>query len=370
MKYFDTYVSNTCAGSGNQLFFHLPKGESRTGRVFYKITAGGRYEYALLFSNIMDSTFSDGSVSHKNLILDEWTILAARAGRSARLPDCIPSQMRMDEISITDWQTLTFDGKAQKCVAPGEFFACDPVELEFHCGEYLCVELTFTGKTLPYHEESILPIFVNDGGVWAFDKHMPLPGQIGCHRAVKARVGYLGDSITQGIGPAPNSYKHWNALVSNMLGDDFAFWNLGIGFGRANDAASDGAWLFKARQNDLVIVCYGVNDIQKRFTEESIKRDLTTIVRTLRAEGKHVVIQTIPPFNYTEERIDIFNHVNAYIKTELSKEVDLVFDASALLCGDAPHLARYGGHPNEEGNRLWAEALYAALRPLFDRLYP
>lgn len=370
MHYFDTYVSNTCAGSGNQLFFHLNEGEARTGRVFYKITAGGSYPYALLFSNIIDSTFSDGSVCSKNRILDEWTILSARVGRCRALPSCAPAQMRMEEIVITDWRTLHFDGAAQKRVAPGEFFACDPVDCTFEKGDYLCLELTFAGKTLPYHEESILPIFINDGDTWTYDRRMPLPGQIGCRRAVKARVGYWGDSITQGIGPAPNSYKHWNALLSDKLGDDFAYWNLGIGFGRANDAASDGAWFFKARHNDLVVICYGVNDIQKGFSEESIKRDLTYLVRTLRAQGKRVVLQTIPPFNYTQPRIDIFNHVNDYIKTELSKEADLVFDAAALLCADEPHRARFGGHPDEQGCALWADALCAAIRPLVDRLFP
>ena len=90
----------------------------------------------------------------------------------------------------------------------------------------------------------------------------------------------------------------------------------------------------------------------------------------LRAEGKHVVLQTIPPFNYTEGRIDIFNHVNDFIKTELAKEADLIFDAAALLCGDAPHLARFGGHPDEEGNLLWATALYEAICPLLEQLYP
>ena len=92
MKYFDSFVSNTCGGSGNQFFFHMNEGEVRTGRVFYKITAGGTFDYALLFSNIIDSTFSDGSVSHKNLVLDEWTILAARAGRCRQMPACAPSR--------------------------------------------------------------------------------------------------------------------------------------------------------------------------------------------------------------------------------------------------------------------------------------
>ena len=43
MKYFDQFNSNTYAGSGNQLYFAMNENEMRTGRVFYKISAGGEY---------------------------------------------------------------------------------------------------------------------------------------------------------------------------------------------------------------------------------------------------------------------------------------------------------------------------------------
>lgn len=69
MQIFEQYVSNTCAGSGNQLFFDMPADQTRTGRVFYRITAGGCFSYALLFSHIIDSTYADGRVSHRNPIL-------------------------------------------------------------------------------------------------------------------------------------------------------------------------------------------------------------------------------------------------------------------------------------------------------------
>lgn len=70
MKYFEDFTSNTYAGSGNQLHFKMNENEIRTGRVFYKISVGGEYNYSILFSNIIDSTYADGSISHKNLICD------------------------------------------------------------------------------------------------------------------------------------------------------------------------------------------------------------------------------------------------------------------------------------------------------------
>ena len=85
MKYFEEYNSNTYAGSGNQLFFETNESKIHTGRVFYKISVGGEYNYSILFSNIIDSTYSDGALSHKNLVCDEWIIHSARIGKCRKI---------------------------------------------------------------------------------------------------------------------------------------------------------------------------------------------------------------------------------------------------------------------------------------------
>ena len=36
----------------------------------------------------------------------------------------------------------------------------------------------------------------------------------------------LGDSITQGIGTEKNSYKHWNAVAPQMLGEKYSYWKI------------------------------------------------------------------------------------------------------------------------------------------------
>jgi len=371
MQYFEAYSSNTIAGSGNQHFFSLPQGEIKTGRAFYKIAAPGEYAYSLLFSNIIDSTYAKGDISHKNLVCDEWQIHFARIGKVSSLPSSkpIPEMNLEEDIVISDWQELSFRGSQSKTVAPGEFFSSDPIPLAFKKGEYLCLELTFSGPMIPYHEESILPLFVKENGKWAYCKKMPLPGMIGCDRPVTARIGYIGDSITQGIGTPINAYSHWNALLSEKIGHEYAHWNLGLGYGRANDMASGGAWLYKAKQNDILFVCYGVNDILQGFSEEQIKKDLAAIVRSLKQLNKTVILQTIPPFNYADEKIETWLRLNDYIKTELAREVDLVFDNVPCLGQNEaqPYLARYGGHPDEVGCAAWAAAFFdflgRAVRP-------
>jgi lysophospholipase L1-like esterase len=191
-----------------------------------------------------------------------------------------------------------------------------------------------------------------------------MPSMIGCDRAVEKRIAYAGDSITQGIGVEKNSYEFWSSRVSSALGEKYAYWNLGIGFGRANDLASDGAWLHKVKQNDIAIVCYGVNDIGQGMSDEQIKSDLSTIVEKLNEAGCEVILQTIPPFDYNEEITMRWLGLNEYIKTELSKKVLFVFDDVPYLSlsESEPQRAKYGGHPNEQGSAVWASALIKEMR--------
>lgn len=374
MEYFKHYSSNTYAGSGNQLYFNMPEGKIETGRVFYKISVGGEYNYSILFSNIIDSTYSDGSVSRKNLICSGWRLHNAKIGRCKKITAAKEisemtvadeNEERDADIIVSDLKDITFNGQKHKDVMPGEFFSSDPIRLDFDIDEYLCLEITFSGEMIPYHEESLLPVFIKENGAWKYSKHMPFAGMIGCDREVKGKIAYLGDSITQGIGTPINSYKHWNAVLSQKIGDDYAFWNLGIGYGRANDAASDGAWLYKAKQNDIVFVCYGVNDILQGQPEEQIKSDLTYIVNALKKSGGEVILQTIPPFDYVGGDIEKWRSINTYIKTVLKDSADYVFDNAPILGeGEFLSAAKFGGHPDERGCAAWAEALYAEIKSL------
>ena len=60
MAFGGEFVSNTTAGSGNQLFFASE--ERKTSRAFFRVTHGGTFDYSLLFSNLMDSTYCTGSL--------------------------------------------------------------------------------------------------------------------------------------------------------------------------------------------------------------------------------------------------------------------------------------------------------------------
>lgn len=361
-EFFRDFHSNTLAGSGNQSWFETD-GAQVVGRVFYRVFAGGEYRYSLLFSDAMDSTFADGRHSYVNQTLGDWELLSARVGVTARA-----DMEGFDEPS--EWQTLTFDGAPQKAVAPGERFASDPVTLRAERDAYLCLETVVRGARVPCHPETLLPSFVQTEAGWTRSVNTLFAGMVGCDRPVRLRAAYLGDSITQGIGTQPNSYEHWCAVVSEALGTDCAFWNLGLGYARARDAAADGGWLEKAKQNDLVVVCLGTNDVPRETSAEAILQSLRTIVRRLREAGVRVLLQTLPPFDYQGALRERWMTVNDRLRSTLAGEADALFDVVPILSEspERPYMAHYGGHPNGIGCAAWAGALKPVLKALMDRI--
>ncbi len=345
-----TYVSNTLAAGGSQhhVVFAHPQTES-VGRLYYRLFVGGTLDYALLFSNTIDSTFADGSASRQGYRCPSWTITRLRLG--------ITDTPAAD--AVFNGVPVTFGGQSGCTVPCGEAIATDAVTLTAQAGQYLCVEIAFCGADIPYHAESMIPTFVRRGNVWEPSKELPFPSMVGCRRAVCHRVAFLGDSITQGIGVPFGDYSFWAALLADRLGPQNAYWNLGLGFGRAMDAAADGTWLAKAKQNDRVVVCYGVNDLGHGRTANQILTDLGTVVRLLQQAGCRVLLQTVPPFDYDSEHRAVWETVNTGIRQTLSHQADAFFDVVPVLGQDAahPHLAPYGGHPNASGSAAWAQAL-------------
>ena len=363
MKWFDTFVSNTLGGSGNQLFHRFGDDLTRRGRIYYKVFCGGKFRYSLLFSNVIDSTYKAEYGSFANFVCDPWEILSVSLGICKATEAKTAGEV---EAAVP----LSFGGERHKSVAPGEFFTTDPVELAPEKGDYLCVEIEFRGGMIPYHLESILPTFRYENGEWVPDVRVPAPGMVGCDRKVAARIGYFGDSITQGIGTAPNAYTHWCALAAGILGEEYSHWNLGIGYGRGQDAASGGAWMFKAKHVDAAVVTFGSNDVGRGRSLEMMKTDFTALVDRLHAAGTKVFLQTLPPFDWKDEYLERWLAINAFLKDELAKETEGFLDVAPLLTdlSRGVGMSKYGKHPDEAGCFIWAEVLVPKMKDFLKRL--
>ncbi len=363
MNYFDKYISATPAATGNQSFFATKNPtDINTSRIYYKIRYSGKNIFSLLFSNTVDSTFSNGAHSRKNRVISPYEIISAKAGIT-KLCDCNTA------VEPDNFIELRFDGKSTKLVGAGEFFHTDDFTLTLDKGDYLCLELKFRGKEMPCHPECNIPTFVIQDGKFVPSINTPLPSMVGVRKENATRLAFWGDSITQGIGTPKNSYDHYAAKIADGLGENVAVWDIGIGYARADDAASGGAWMYKARQNDIIVVCFGVNDILHegaRYGAEGICERLKTIVTELKEFGLKVVIQSVPPFDYNDVNRAKWEKVNAHVVSELAPICDGYFNNVPILCKDGfPWLSKYGAHPNSVGHALWGEALGKYLKELF-----
>ncbi len=361
-RFFQKMVSNTLAGSSCQTMFRPENANQEyVGRVFYKIFAGGEYYYSFLFSGATDSSFPVANKTSADYYLTDWEITFARVGK------CKLCNMETFE-GITDFKRLTFEGKESIKVSAPTLFCSDKIKLSFEKDDYLCLEIGYKGREIPHHYENSIPAFVKTNEGWTACNQAVFASMIGCDRKVEKRIAYLGDSITQGLGAGDNEYKHWNAVLSEKLGDKYAYWNLGIGYGMANDCAKDKLWLFKARQNDIVVVCYGVNDMFRVNDLATTKKDYLKIATELKASGCTVIFQTIPPFDFSPVGVTMFRELNSYIKTEIASIVDGIFDISPILTQDLEEgQAKFGGHPNQEGCKLWAEAIYPLMKEIVEK---
>ncbi len=355
-----SYASNTLAGASNQAIRGSEEQKKRKSYIFYKIQAGGSFEYTLLFSSVTDGTSRMGFAP--NTVCDSWEILSARVGRLSEFPEGDVEQLiPHKDFFPEDFKSLTFDGKAGYAPSGAEIFKCDPITLEFKKGEYLCLELETLATYFPCHPELWIASYVFEDGRWSYSPETPLAIMIGCRRyRSRGRIAFLGDSITQGIGPRKNGYENWCARLAEHLGDRFTYYNLGIGYGCAKDVAEGGVWLERAKTADIVFLCFGVNDIEAGRSADEIIGDLKKIIDSLKSAGCRVILQTVPPFNQTGARLEIFKIVNAAIKGELANIADLVFDCTWILSqGErSNNIAHFGGHPNAEGSGIWAEKLY------------
>lgn len=346
VEFYKTFSSDCTAGSANQLIANHAVPVIKTGRCYYTLSHGGT-QFALLFSNTADSTYGDGSLGHANKVGGTWEIQKMRMGR------CSAS---MEEPA--EWHTCTFDGLSTKHVSGNIVFCCDPVALTANADDVLCYEVTICGACFPYHEEINIPICSLQGGTWVPDKQIPVPLMIASNRRVEQRIAFIGDSITQGCGTEMDSYTHWVAVIAKRLPKAYSVWNLGIGYARAYDAATDAGWLARAKTCDDVNVCFGVNDLLRGRTAKELTSDLQTIVCALSDAGCRVILFTVPPFDMTGQAMENWYAVNAAIRNGEITGADHVFDFARVLGQKPPmeHCSVWGGHPNAAGCRAAADA--------------
>lgn len=354
---FDEYFSNVSVGTGNNFILEFSGDQTVKARAFFKVEVSGRFNYRFFFQNTVNSTFSEGEVAYVNKSGGNWRINSATVGTAS---------LASRDGNIENAIRVTFDGNTAKSISPDEIFWSDEVEIDIPDGKYLVWEWEVEGNSIPCTPDSIVPTFVTcDEKIPG--ANCPLPNFIGCDKRVKKRIAFAGDSITQGCGTGIDKYEMWVSRIGKMLREDYSVWNLGLGCCRASDAATMGSLMYKIKQNDVVILTYGVNDLfhgkfgsERHATAGELLASIEKIVKELRAQNIEVVLSTIPPFIYDKAGEAEWRCVNMAIPTLASLYGCRVYDFEARLDGSPLPLgndhSKYGPHPDGEGGKAAAEA--------------
>jgi lysophospholipase L1-like esterase len=347
-----------------------------TYRTYAKPRVAGAANWRFWVSNTTDSTYGSGPPM-PNQPGGAWRIEAASAGDGGGTGP-VGSVVAGTSVPVT------FGGAASKDVAPGERFWSDPVALDIPDGHLLvftwAVSGAMAGPGPTYTHQSFTTSYYNGSmnlagqegaaNFFASTDTEVAPHMFATDRAVTKRLCFLGDSITQGVGSSRNANKFWVELIAEGLGPDIGIWNLGSGWARAADAASDGAWLWEAKQCTEVAVILGVNDIgSDHVGADQLSGYLTTIVTLLKQHDPTmtVILFTVPTFNFTGDAYTTWKTVNDAILMSPPAGVDRVFDVAAVLSQPAPNdgLVQVGysngadAHPNDAGSAAIAAAFLA-----------
>lgn len=347
---------------------------THTYRTYVKLREEGNLKLKFWHSNAVDSTWDQGQVTRASDLGGEWTIISAYVADGGTEPN--------GAIVANSSVQLTFEGASSKDVSDGEHFCSD--EALFHLPEEHYLAFTWTistkkaGRSFTYNVEGML-VTGYDGtgdlslvdaadGFTLSENKLVLPSFLGYEKNVDKQVVFLGDSITQGVRTERDQYEYWVARIAEAWGTEIGVWNLGSGWGRAYDVATNGAWLHKVKQGDELIICLGVNDIDiGQRSAEQLLTDLNYIVSEVKVHNPQIkiILFTVPTFNFAQEREGVWRLVNEKISKCPPTGVDEVFDIAQVLSQPAPqdHLqyphfmsSVFDPHPNGIAGKVIADA--------------
>ena len=186
-------------------------------------------------------------------------------------------------------------------------------------------------------------------------------------RAVEDRViVVLGDSLTAGLGVAAD--EAYPALVQARLRrEGFAYRVVNAGV--SGDTTAGGLrrldWVLRSRPA-IVIVALGANDGLRGLPVAAMRDNLVAIVTRLRGAGARVLLagMRMPP-NYGDAYTRAF--AETFARVARQTRVALLPFLLDGVAGDPALNQPDGIHPNAAGQRVVAETVWRALRPLLER---
>ncbi|MFD1175076.1 SGNH/GDSL hydrolase family protein [Paenibacillus puldeungensis] len=352
-KIMEQYTSATLISSAANFIMDREETFTHTYRTYVKLRENGPLKLRFWHSNAVDSTWDKGEIARAGMAGGPWVIEAAFIADGGKEPD--------GTVESGTQVAVTFGTSRSREVAPGETFWSDDVSIDLPEGHFLAFTWTIrteqAGKSVPFNVEQMLVTaydapgnHANEESAGSFtlsDNMQVLPAFIGYEKQVDKRLLFFGDSITQGVRTAKDGYEYWAARIGEGLGAQYGAWNIGAGWARAYDAATNTAWLNKLKQQQglsnqetQIVLALGVNDLDiGERSAEQLLSDLQSIISVLKEQdaSTEIILFTVPPFNFVEQREQEWRKVNETIRTASLPGVSRVFDIAAILSQPAPN---------------------------------
>lgn len=195
----------------------------------------------------------------------------------------------------------------------------------------------------------------------------------------KKLVLAIGDSITYGYATAESRQKDsYPAQLAEKLGEQFEVRNLGQN-GRTLLSTSSLPYFANSigqralnTNAKIIIFMLGTNDARKILWDaERFEREYIEVIDQFLDQSPvpQLILMMPPPAFTSSPNQESIN--NVIIKTELKTIIELIAEEKNLplidlytLLENKAHLFPDGIHPNAEGNRLIANAIYEAIQKL------
>ncbi|MCB0318160.1 MAG: SGNH/GDSL hydrolase family protein [Bdellovibrionales bacterium] len=190
----------------------------------------------------------------------------------------------------------------------------------------------------------------------------------------------IGDSLTYGVGdgtsigdfveevPLTDGRSGYTSRVESLTGIDIQ--NRGIpGERLITEGVYSAPGLINSSSVDGVFIMYGTNDAIFQEDRSDYRRSLQRVINVAKANGKRILLITLPPPCCNHEGVDLFtNSYNSAIQTLSSaNEVPIadVAGAWATTCNNRGECELYnlpeGLHPNESGYDVLSQMVVGAM---------
>ncbi len=261
------------------------------------------------------------------------------------------------DIDVKSAKYLTFNGKKNVTIAPGEAVYCDVLKYHLTPLQRLSITINY-GATTPVNASShrgsrttsyIIPGEAKPKTKFVGSEKCDHWYNISCIDVQTSEptpcIAVLGNSITDGRGSTTNKQNRWPDFLAEALGGKVGVLNLGIGGNAVVRGGLSEPALVRFDRDILqqtgvtsVVIFEGVNDIGgSKPNHADVVRNLIeayqTLIKKAKDAGKKVYLGTITPFfgnsYYTHFSEAARLTINDWIRA--NKEVDGIIDFDQLL---------------------------------------